>query len=46
MEAVALIRKSTNDLRSEDAVEKVLDLFARTKNNHEFLSMIKKVLMK
>ena len=46
MEAISIIRKSTNEMRSDDAVEKILDLFTRTKNNDEFISMIKKVSLK
>lgn len=44
LEAVYLIRKSTNGMKSDEAVEKILDLFARTRNNREFMQMIKKYL--
>lgn len=44
LEAVYLIRKSTNGMKSDEAVEKILDLFARTRNNREFIQMIKKYL--
>lgn len=44
LEAVYLIRKSTNGMKSDEVVEKILDLFARTKNNREFIQMIKKCL--
>lgn len=44
MEAVYLIRKATNGMKTEEAVEKILDLFARTKNNREFVQVIKKSL--
>ena len=27
----------------EEAVEKILDMFARTKNNYEFVNMVKKM---
>jgi transcription termination factor Rho len=43
-EAAYLIRKATNELRPEESVEKILDLFAKTKNNQEFVQMIKKYL--
>lgn len=42
-EAVDIIRKATNSLKPEDAVEKILDLFARTRNNREFIEMSKKM---
>lgn len=42
-EAVDIIRKATNTLKPEDAVEKVLDLFAKTRNNREFVEMVKKI---
>lgn len=43
LEAVYLIRKSTSGMRSDEAVEKILDLFVKTRNNAEFVQMIKKV---
>lgn len=42
-EAVDIVRKATNSLKSEDAVEKILDLFARTRNNQEFVENAKKI---
>lgn len=42
-EAVDMIRKATNTLKPEDAVEKVLDLFARTRNNKEFVDNAKRI---
>lgn len=42
-EAVDLIRKATNTLKPDDAVEKILDLFAKTRNNREFVEMAKKI---
>jgi len=42
-EAVDNIRKATNTLKPEDAIEKVLDLFARTKTNREFVEHAKKI---
>lgn len=43
-EAVYLMRKATNGMKSEEAVEKILDLFAQTRNNREFVQSIKKCL--
>ena len=42
-EAVDIIRKATNTLKPEEAVEKILELFARTKNNREFAESVKKM---
>ncbi len=42
-EAVDTIRKATNSQKPEDTVEKIIDVFAKTKNNQEFCQMIKKV---
>lgn len=41
-EAAELIRKATSGMRAEEAVERILDLFAKTKNNDEFIQMVKK----
>lgn len=42
-DAVDVIRKSTNTLKPEEAVEKILDLFAKTRSNQEFVEMAKKI---
>ncbi|NLZ80202.1 MAG: transcription termination factor Rho [Clostridiales bacterium] len=42
LEAVFLMRKATSSMRADDAVERILDLFIRTKNNDNFVQMIKK----
>lgn len=41
-EAVDLMRKAINGMRTDDAVENILNMFARTKNNREYINMIKK----
>lgn len=41
-EAVYIMRKALNGMKSEDAVEQILNMFARTRNNAEFVQMIKK----
>ena len=40
-EAVDIIRKATNTLKPEDAVERILDLFAKTKTNRKFVENAK-----
>ena len=42
MEAMEIIRKGLNGLKPEDAVENVLNMFDRTRNNTEFVQMVKK----
>ncbi|MCM1173781.1 MAG: transcription termination factor Rho [Blautia sp.] len=43
LEAINTIRKALNGLKPEEAVDKVLDMFARTRNNFEFVNMVKKM---
>ncbi|WP_097002640.1 transcription termination factor Rho [Lacrimispora amygdalina] len=42
-EAVDVVRKATNTLKPEDAVEKILDLFSKTRSNREFVETSKKM---
>lgn len=42
-EAVDIVRKATNTMKPEDSVEKILDLFARTRTNREFVENSKKI---
>ena len=41
-EAVDIVRKATNSLKPEDSVERILDLFAQTRSNREFVEVAKK----
>ena len=41
-EAVYIMRKAFNGMKSDEAVENILNLFVRTKNNHEFVELVKK----
>lgn len=41
-EAVDTMRKAINGMRKDEAVENILNMFARTKNNQEYISMVKK----
>ncbi len=43
LEAINIIRKALNGLKPEEAVDKVLDMFAKTRNNDEFTQMVKKI---
>lgn len=42
-EAAYIIRKATGGLRAEEATERILDLFSKTRDNKEFVAMIRKV---
>lgn len=42
-EAVVKIRKALGGLKSEQALEQILNLFKRTKNNDEFIETVKKM---
>ena len=41
-EAVDIMHKAINGMRTDDAVESILNMFARTRNNREFSGMVKK----
>ncbi len=43
MEASMLMRRLMNSNKTEEAVESIIKMFLRTKNNNEFIEMIKKV---
>ena len=43
LEAINIIRKALTGLKSDDAVDKIIDMFSKTKNNAEFVSMVKKI---
>ena len=42
MEAINNIRRAFNGMKAEEAVDKVVDMFNKTKNNREFVEMAKK----
>ena len=41
-EAVDIMRKAYNGMRSDEAVENILNMFARTKTNRDYIAMVKK----
>ncbi|MBO4336827.1 MAG: transcription termination factor Rho [Lachnospiraceae bacterium] len=43
LDTIAVIRKALNGLKPEEAVNQVIELFSRTKNNDEFIAMAKKM---
>ncbi len=42
-EGVDIVRKATNSLKPEDSVERILDLFSKTKTNREFIDNAKRI---
>ena len=43
MEAGLIMRRAFNSTKAEEAVEQIVNMFVRTKNNHEFVETIKKI---
>ena len=41
-EANNMLRRASNSLKAEEAVDKILDMFSKTKNNSEFVNTVKK----
>lgn len=41
-EAMEIIRRGTNSMKSEDSVEKILDMFTKTKSNKEIVDEIRR----
>ena len=42
LEAIGIMRKALNSLKPDEATDRILDMFSRTKNNREFVAMVKK----
>ena len=42
LEAVYMMRKALGGMKSEEALEHILDMFMRTRNNREFIANIKR----
>ena len=43
LDAMNIIRKALNGLKPEESLDRILDLFAKTRNNQEFVNMVKKI---
>ncbi|MCF0130222.1 MAG: transcription termination factor Rho, partial [Pseudobutyrivibrio sp.] len=39
-EAVLIMRRALNGMKSDEAVENILNMFAHTKNNDEYVNMV------
>ncbi len=42
LEAMSTIRKAINGVRPDDSVDKIIDMFARTTNNRDFVQLVQK----
>ncbi len=42
LEAINIMRKALNGMKSDEATDRILDMFAHTRNNFEFVNMVKK----
>ena len=42
LEAIYLMRKALNSMKSDEALERIIDMFIRTRTNAEFIEIIKK----
>ncbi len=42
LEAINIMRKALNGLKSDEATDRILDMFAKTRNNAEFVAVVKK----
>ena len=40
LEAVDIMRKGLNSLKTDEAAERILDLFTKTRNNAEFVQTV------
>ena len=43
LEAINSMRRAFNGMKAEDAVDKVVDMFSKTRNNAEFVQVMKKI---
>ncbi len=42
LDAINIMRKALNGMKPDEATDRILDMFARTRNNMEFVNMVKK----
>ena len=43
LEATSILRKALNGLKPEEAVDKILDMFTRTRSNTDFVNVVRKM---
>ena len=42
LDAINIMRRALNGLKSDEATDRILDMFSRTRNNNEFVQMVKR----
>jgi transcription termination factor Rho len=42
LEAINIMRKALNGMKADEATDRILDMFSRTRNNNDFVNMVKK----
>ena len=42
LEAINILRRALNGLKPDEATDRILDMFARTRNNNDFVQMVKR----
>lgn len=42
LDAINVMRKALNGMKADEAADRILDMFARTRNNNEFVQLVKK----
>ncbi len=42
LEAINIMRKALNGMKADEAADRILDMFSRTRNNNEFVQMVKR----
>lgn len=42
LEAINVMRKALNGMKADEAADRILDMFSRTRNNNEFVQLVKK----
>lgn len=43
LEAINIMRKALNGMKADEAADRILDMFSRTRSNMEFVNMVKKM---
>ena len=43
LEAINVMRKALNGMKADEAADRILDMFSRTRNNNEFVNVVKKM---
>ncbi len=43
LEAINIMRKALNSMKADEAADRILDMFSRTRNNNEFIQTVKKM---